>query len=139
MAVSNSVMVASNDEHFREMVRENLLNIPNSKVVAEYQEVAANLYIRVLLGVSVVDCNSGFRAWKRSTLEAIRVEEAFSPGPAIVQELLFKTARAGIGIAEVPIEFQNRLRGQSTLTIRLLLQGYVAVLKLRWMSLTGRI
>ncbi len=41
-------MVASSDEHFREMVRESLLNIPNSKVVAEYQEVAANLYIRVL-------------------------------------------------------------------------------------------
>jgi pilus assembly protein CpaE len=46
--VSNSIMVASRDEHFREMIRESLLNIPNSKVVAEYQEVAANLYIRVL-------------------------------------------------------------------------------------------
>ena len=42
------LMVASSDEHFREMVRDNLLNIPNAKVVAEYQEVAANLYIRVL-------------------------------------------------------------------------------------------
>jgi len=41
-------MVASSDEHFREMVRDNLLNIPNAKVIAEYQEVAANLYIRVL-------------------------------------------------------------------------------------------
>src|ERR1051325_6124038 len=41
-------MIASSDEHFREMVKDNLLNIPNSKIVAEYQEVAANLYIRVL-------------------------------------------------------------------------------------------
>lgn len=41
-------MVASSDEHFREMVRDNLLNIPNARIVAEYQEVAANLYIRVL-------------------------------------------------------------------------------------------
>lgn len=41
-------MIASGDEHFREMVRENLLNTPNAKVVAEYQEVAQNLYIRVL-------------------------------------------------------------------------------------------
>jgi len=30
------------------MVRDSLLNIPNSKVVSEYQEVSANLYIRVL-------------------------------------------------------------------------------------------
>jgi pilus assembly protein CpaE len=40
-------MVASSDEHFREVVRENLLNIPNAKVVAEFPDVAANLYIRV--------------------------------------------------------------------------------------------
>jgi len=41
-------MVASGDEHFREMVRDSLVNIPNSKVISEYQEVGANLYIRVL-------------------------------------------------------------------------------------------
>src|SRR4051794_3976058 len=41
-------MVASSDEHFREMVRDQLLNVPNAKIVGEYQEVAANLYIRVL-------------------------------------------------------------------------------------------
>src|SRR5260370_42420112 len=45
---NTALMVASSDEHFREMVRDSLLNIPNSKIVAEYQEVAANLYIRVL-------------------------------------------------------------------------------------------
>jgi dolichol-phosphate mannosyltransferase len=97
----------------------------------------ANQYIRVLLGVTVRDCNSGFRCWRAETLRAIRVESTFSQGPAIVQELLFKTARARIGIAEVPIEFQNRLHGQSTLTLRVLLQGYTAVLKLRWLAFTG--
>lgn len=43
-----ALMVASSDEHFREMARDQLLNIPNAKIIAEYQEVAANLYIRVL-------------------------------------------------------------------------------------------
>jgi len=43
-----SLLVASGDEHFREMVRENLLNIANAKVIGEYAEVTANLYIRVL-------------------------------------------------------------------------------------------
>ena len=99
----------------------------------------ANLYIRVLLGVRVRDCNSGFRCWRRATLERIRAGEAFSPGPAIVQELLYKTARAGIGIREVPIEFNNRLHGKSTLTLRTLMQGYTAVLRLRWASLTGKL
>jgi dolichol-phosphate mannosyltransferase len=99
----------------------------------------ANLYIRVLLGVPVRDCNSGFRCWRRSTLEAIDVARSFSQGPAIVQELLFKTARAKIAIAEVPIEFIERRRGESTLTLRILMQGYTTVLKLRWMALLGKL
>jgi pilus assembly protein CpaE len=42
------LLVASSDEHFREMVRDTILNVPNARIGAEYQEVAANLYIRVL-------------------------------------------------------------------------------------------
>jgi pilus assembly protein CpaE len=42
------LLVASSDEHFREMIRENLLNIANAKVIAEYPEISSNLYIRVL-------------------------------------------------------------------------------------------
>ncbi len=101
--------------------------------------VLANAYIRVLLGVSVRDCNSGFRVWGRQTLEKIDVGNAFAIGPAIVQELLFKTARAGIGIGEQPITFVNRRAGESTLTLRKLLAGYFTVLKLRWLAMVGRL
>jgi pilus assembly protein CpaE len=45
---NTTLLVASSDEHFREMVRDSLINLPEAKIVAEYQEVAANLYIRVL-------------------------------------------------------------------------------------------
>jgi len=43
-----SLLVASPDEHFREAIRESLLNVPNSKIIAAYPEVSSNLYIRVL-------------------------------------------------------------------------------------------
>src|SRR5215471_10823222 len=45
---NTALLVASSDEHFRETVRDNLINLPDAKIVAEYQEVAANLYIRVM-------------------------------------------------------------------------------------------
>jgi pilus assembly protein CpaE len=48
MSASVALMVASGDELFREMVRDNLLNIPSAKIVSEYQEVSPNLYVRVL-------------------------------------------------------------------------------------------
>ncbi|MFN0008669.1 MAG: polyprenol monophosphomannose synthase [Planctomycetota bacterium] len=100
---------------------------------------AANLYIRLLLGLRVKDCNSGFRCWSREALQRIRVEETVSVGPGIVQELLFKTARAGIGIAELPIEFVDRTRGTSTLTFGKLITGYTTVLKLRWLAIRGKL
>ena len=46
--MSVSILVASTDEHFREVVRESLLNMPNAKLVAEYPEITMNLYVRVL-------------------------------------------------------------------------------------------
>ena len=46
--MSQTVLVASSDEHFRETVRDSLANVPNARIIAEYPEVASNLYIRVL-------------------------------------------------------------------------------------------
>ena len=46
--MSQILLVASSDEHFRETVRDNMANVPNARLLAEYPEVASNLYIRVL-------------------------------------------------------------------------------------------
>lgn len=98
---------------------------------------ASNLYVRILLGVPVRDCNSGYRGFRRAALEAVDVRHAASPGPAIVHELLYKARLKGLRITEVPIRFKDRERGQSTLTFRTLLRSYVTILRLRWQALTG--
>lgn len=46
--MSITLLVASADEGFRESVKENLSSLTGARVVAEYNEVSANLYIRVL-------------------------------------------------------------------------------------------
>src|SRR5688572_16528926 len=46
--MSLPLLIASADEQFREMVRDNLLNQPNARIVGEYPDIASNLYIRVL-------------------------------------------------------------------------------------------
>ena len=100
---------------------------------------ASNLYVRLLLGLPVRDCNSGYRGFRRASLEAIDVRAAFSPGPAIVHELLYKARLKRLTMVEVPIRFQDRERGTSTLTFRTLLRSYVTILRLKWLALTGRI
>lgn len=100
--------------------------------------VLANLYIRIVLGVPVGDCNSGYRAFRRSTLEAIRPAELTSVGPSIVQEVLFRVHRAGAKIVEIPLTFVDRRDGDSKLSLRLLFDGYVMILRLKVLSLLGR-
>ena len=99
----------------------------------------ANLYIKIMLGLNVKDCNSGFRCFKREVLEEIDLEKIKSKGPAIVQEVLFKTHLNGFKIKEIPITFVNRTKGHSKLGIPQLAAGYFIVMKLKISSIMGRI
>lgn len=99
----------------------------------------ANLYIRIMLGIRVKDCNSGFRCFKRKVLEGINAEKLQSKGPAIVQEALFKAHLKGFKIKEIPITFINRTKGYSKLGIPQLAAGYFMVLKLKMQHLFGAI
>lgn len=99
----------------------------------------ANLYIRLMLGVKVKDCNSGFRCFKRKVLEAINLEKLESKGPAIVQEVLFKAHLKGFKIKEIPITFIDRVKGHSKLGIPQLASGYFMVLKLKLQNIFGLI
>ena len=97
----------------------------------------ANLYISIILGIKIKDCNSGYRCFKRKVLEEINPEKLESKGPAIVQEVLFKAHLKGFKIKEIPIKFVDRLKGKSKLGIPQLAAGYFMVLKLKVKHLFG--
>lgn len=95
----------------------------------------ANFYIRIVFGIKVRDCNSGFRCFKREVIEAIDPDKTLSSGPAIVQEWLYKTHLKGFKIKEAPIVFVERKEGDSKLGFRGLYKGYVTVMKLKFMHI----
>jgi dolichol-phosphate mannosyltransferase len=90
---------------------------------------AANLYIRLLLGEPIRDCTSGFRCFRREVLERIRLDTMISSGPSIVEEVLFRAKRQGCTFTEVPIIFDQRVRGVSTLSLRKLFNTFYMVLR----------
>jgi hypothetical protein len=55
-----------------------------------------------------------------------------------VQEVLFRAHRAGARIVEIPLEFVDRREGDSKLSLGLLLDGYVMILRLRIRELLGK-
>lgn len=99
----------------------------------------ANLYIRIMLGIKVKDCNSGYRCFRRKVLLSIDPKTIESKGPAIIQEILFKAHLKSFRIKEIPITFINRTKGKSKLGLKELAIGYWMILKLKVMHIWGRI
>ena len=75
-----------------------------------------NLYTRVLLGMPVRDATAGFRLFRRETLERVDVARVQSLGYVFQVELVHRTLEAGLRVVEVPIEFVERVRGDSKMT-----------------------
>jgi dolichol-phosphate mannosyltransferase len=91
----------------------------------------ANAYIRLMLGLRVRDCTSGYRVYRRWILERIEWDRVKSTGPAIVQEVLVAARAMGARVVEVPILFEERRAGQSTFNTKIMLAGLAAQLRLR--------
>jgi len=73
----------------------------------------ANLYTRMLLGLPVRDCTSGYRMYSRELLERIDPFDLRSSGYSFLEEILERVVRAELRVVEVPILFQDREGGVS--------------------------
>jgi dolichol-phosphate mannosyltransferase len=75
-----------------------------------------NLYVRLLLGVPVRDATAGFRLFRRATLEKIDLESVESTGYVFQTDMVARALGAGLTVREVPIEFVERVRGDSKMS-----------------------
>jgi dolichol-phosphate mannosyltransferase len=78
--------------------------------------VGGNLYARLLLGIPLRDVTAGYRVFRRTTLEAVDLASVQSAGYIFQTDLAFRTLRAGLRVVEVPIEFVERVRGESKMS-----------------------
>lgn len=99
----------------------------------------ANYYIRVLLGVAVHDCNSGYRCFRSTALKSIKPELLFSKDADTVQEVLYKLILTKQSIKEIPIAYEERKYGETTKKTSDYLRGLYVVLRLKYLHFRGRL
>ena len=75
--------------------------------------VGGNRYARLALGIRVHDVTAGFRLFRADTLRTIDLDSVESIGYCFQTDLTLRTLRAGLTVREVPIEFLERVRGES--------------------------
>lgn len=106
-----------------------VVNWPLSRKILS---LGGNLYTRIMLGISVKDATGGFRAFKVETVHKIGLLSATAQGYVFQVDNTFRTARAGLKIVEVPIEFVERVSGVSKMSKNIVVEAMLQVTVWAW-------
>lgn len=97
----------------------------------------SNLVARAALGLKTHDCTAGFRLYRAEVLRAMPLDSIFSNGYSFLTETIWHVQRLGFRIAEVPIVFEDRVRGASKISSREIFKGAATVGRLALRRLRG--
>jgi len=90
-----------------------------------------SLYARLVLGLPIKDCTSGFKCFRREALEAIDLDRVVSNGYGFQVEMNYLCYRQGLRLAEVPIVFPDRAVGVSKMSGDIVREAALRVWRLR--------
>lgn len=88
----------------------------------------ANFYVKIILGLPVMDATTGFDAYRINSLKKINLDKINSNGYAFLVELKYQLFGAGSNFVEHPILFSERREGQSKMSSKIIWESF----KLPW-------
>jgi dolichol-phosphate mannosyltransferase len=98
-----------------------------------------SLYSRTILGLPVKDLTSGYKAFKRRSLESIDLASIRSEGYSFQIEMTYRLLRKGLRVEEIPIVFVDRRQGASKMSRKIFVEAIGVVWKLRADGLRGKL
>lgn len=112
-----------------------IVNWPMSRLLLSY---LASIYVRWITGLPVMDPTGGFKCFRRSVLEALRLDKIRSNGYCFQIEMNFYAWRAGYKIKEIPIIFVDRRAGISKMSGKIVREAIWGVWRLFFIKLFRR-
>jgi dolichol-phosphate mannosyltransferase len=86
-----------------------------------------NRYAAIVLGFGVRDATSGFRAYAADALGKIDLDRVRADGYGFQIEMAYRIHRIGGRIDETPISFTDRVRGESKMSSRIVVEALALV------------
>tara|TARA_Y100001949_G_scaffold84038_1_gene71022 strand:- start:2133 stop:2846 length:714 start_codon:yes stop_codon:yes gene_type:complete len=111
-----------------------VVNWPIRRLILSY---SANLYSRIITGMPINDATGGFKAWRGSLLDTIRLEKVRSQGYSFQIEMNFRAWRLEASIKEETIIFVDRTIGESKMSKSIMYEAIWMVWRLRIWKLFG--
>ncbi len=84
-----------------------------------------NRYAAAVLGIDVNDATSGYRAYRAEALAGIDFHTVQADGYGFQVEMAYRVLASGGRIVEVPISFTDRVRGESKMSSRIVVEALV--------------
>jgi len=106
-----------------------IVNWPLSRLILS---LAATVYARVITGLKLWDCTTGFKCFRRKVLEHLPLDKVKSEGYSFQIEMNFRATRMGFKVGEIPIVFTDRTQGGSKMSKRIVFEAIWRVWQLRW-------
>jgi len=114
----------------------NVVNWPMSRLLLSY---FANVYTRLITGMTIKDTTGGYKCFRREVLENIDFDDVRSDGYAFQIEMNFRCWRKGYRLHEIPIIFVDRRSGTSKLSPGVIKEAVWIAWWLRLQAISRRI
>jgi dolichol-phosphate mannosyltransferase len=100
---------------------------PEWPTIRRAVSVIGNRYAGFVLGLDVRDATAGFRAYRAEILRKLDLPAMRADGYGFQVEMAYRIARLGGSIVELPIEFKDRVEGDSKMSWRIVAEALVLV------------
>ncbi|MCX7620633.1 MAG: polyprenol monophosphomannose synthase [Acidimicrobiales bacterium] len=111
-------------------------SIPNWTWHRKLLSKGGNRYAGLVLGLQVRDSTAGYRAYSAEALSKIDLTSIKADGYGFQIEMAYEVGRNGGRIVEIPISFTDRVRGESKMSGRIVVE---ALLLVTWWGLRDRV
>ena len=91
-----------------------------------------NFYARTILRLPLHDVTTGYRMWRRETLQRMPMERIQSSGYVFLVEMMYLAHCLQFKIGEVPIYFADRRWGKSKMSIKIQMEAAIRIWQVLW-------
>ncbi len=105
---------------------------PNWSLLRRFISGGGNIFARVMLRLPIKDATAGYRCYRSKVLAALDLDSITSQGYAFQVEMAYQTLQQGFRVREIPIIFVDRRVGQSKMSRKIFLEGFLYVMRARF-------
>lgn len=114
----------------------NVVNWPMNRVLLSF---FASKYVRLITGLPINDSTAGFVCFTRKVLKELPLDKVKLVGYGFQIEMKFRAYCKKFKIVEIPIIFTDRTKGHSKMSGAIISEAVFGVIKMKFMSLLGRL